>query len=164
MSNQLVGFKRMEESHEPQNRLKKDNESLDIFEDIGDVSIVRIDQEFNETLVNLGTESSAPNLPMIVHRMHAPEWLVDNEYILHGYRVHFGRGRDLLKSLFMRHNELLNIWTHLIGGIIFVALVIYVIFYFDVFSSTSAKMRQLLNSKTAETLKEVIPNVLKKIE
>ena len=46
--------------------------------------------------------------PMIVHQEHAPEWLVDNKYILHGYRVDFNRKRDLVWSLFMKHNELLN--------------------------------------------------------
>ena len=96
--------------------------------------------------------------------MHAPEWLVDNEYILHGYRVDFSRGRDLFKSLLMRHNELLNIWTHLIGGLIFIALVVYVAFYFDVLSSVSGKIKQLLNSKTAETLKLVLPNFIENIK
>ena len=64
-------------------------------------------------------------IPMIVHREQAPDWLIDNKYILYGYRVDFQRKRDLLKSLFMKHNELLNIWTHLLGGVFFILLVFY---------------------------------------
>lgn len=30
----------------------------------------------------------------------------------------------------MKHNELMNIWTHLIGGCIFIAIMVYVAIYF----------------------------------
>ena len=102
--------------------------------------------------------------PMIVHQEHAPEWLVDNQYILHGYRVDFVRKRDLVKSLFMKHNELLNIWTHLIGGIIFIGLVVYTIFYFDVFPTLYNKMIDLFSSENIKSLKNSVPAILSSIE
>lgn len=52
-------------------------------------------------------------------------WLVYNEYILHGYRVNFHSYPQLLKSVFQWHNETMNIWSHLLGVILFLALIIY---------------------------------------
>lgn len=37
------------------------------------------------------------------------EFLKDNEFIRHGYRAHFNSTRKLLKSLFMFHNESVNV-------------------------------------------------------
>ena len=102
--------------------------------------------------------------PMIVHQDHAPEWLVDNKFILHGYRVDFNRKRDLLKSLFMKHNELLNIWTHLIGGVIFIGLIFYMIFYFDFISMIINKIGNLFSKENMEVIKNYVPEALKKIE
>ena len=107
---------------------------------------------------------SVKGKPMIVHQDHAPEWLVDNKYILYGYRVDFSRKRDLLKSLFMKHNELLNIWTHLIGGIIFIILIFYIIFYFDVISIIFAKIGKLFSQKNMDAIKSYVPEVLKSLE
>lgn len=102
--------------------------------------------------------------PMIVHQEHAPEWLVDNKYILHGYRVDFNRKRDLVRSLFMKHNELLNIWTHLIGGLIFVGLVFYIIFYFDVFNIVYNKISSLFSSDNIDAIKKSVPAITNSIK
>lgn len=107
---------------------------------------------------------SGKSKPMIVHQEHAPEWLVDNKYILYGYRVDFVRKRDLVKSLFMKHNELLNIWTHLLGGIFFVALVFYIIFYFDVFSIIFSKVGDLFSQKNLDSIKNAVPLILNHLE
>ena len=56
--------------------------------------------------------------PQIVDLEDAPEFLVDNKYLLTGYRKNFRNYPVILKSLMMRHNETLNIWTHLIGALI----------------------------------------------
>ena len=102
--------------------------------------------------------------PMIVHQQHAPEWQVDNQYILHGYRVDFINKKDLFKSLFMRHNELLNIWTHLIGGIIFLILIVYISFYFDIFSTVYNKIGSLFSQQKIDSLKDSVPELLKTLE
>jgi adiponectin receptor len=43
-----------------------------------------------------------------------------------GYRVNFNKKRQALKSLFMWHNELINIWTHLLGALFVLLLIGYV--------------------------------------
>ena len=44
------------------------------------------------------------------------------DFILTGYRVNYHKPTDILKSLFLKHNETLNVWTHLIGFILFIVL------------------------------------------
>ncbi|OQR81768.1 adiponectin receptor protein [Thraustotheca clavata] len=52
-------------------------------------------------------------------------YLGDNSYIHHGYRLHYSLKESFL-SLFELHNETMNVWTHLIGSIIFWSLLISV--------------------------------------
>lgn len=50
-----------------------------------------------------------------------PEYMKDNEYILHYYRANWPLKQALL-SVFRWHNETLNVWTHLIGFFLFLGL------------------------------------------
>ena len=59
----------------------------------------------------------------------APEFLHDNEFLLRGYRINFNTVGRVLRSLFMWHNETVNIWTHLIGIILCAMLIFYVAIY-----------------------------------
>lgn len=52
-----------------------------------------------------------------------PEYMKDNEYILNYYRAEWTL-KEALFSVFQLHNETLNVWTHLIGFVLFVALTI----------------------------------------
>lgn len=65
----------------------------------------------------------------IGHIKKAPSYIVDNEYIQRGYRINFNSKRKLLKSLFMLHNESVNVWSHLIGVGCFIGLLIYTLIY-----------------------------------
>lgn len=67
-------------------------------------------------------ESNSPE--KIVKISEAPKWVVDNEYLRNGYRKGFNTISKAVKSGFMKHNELMNIWTHLIGALIFLAILI----------------------------------------
>ncbi|EGR33039.1 hypothetical protein IMG5_063250 [Ichthyophthirius multifiliis] len=58
--------------------------------------------------------------------IQAPEYIKDNIYIQSGYRINFSSTKNMLKSLFMVHNELVNIWTHIIGAIVIILLCVYI--------------------------------------
>lgn len=64
--------------------------------------------------------------PQICRIEKAPKWMVDNRFLLGGYRVGFSSFKSTLKSLFELHNELMNVWTHLVGAIIFLAILVLV--------------------------------------
>jgi len=51
----------------------------------------------------------------------------DNEYILKGYRVNHTTVSRILRSLFMWHNETCNVWTHLLGSVFFLFLILYAV-------------------------------------
>lgn len=52
-----------------------------------------------------------------------PDYMKDNEYILNYYRAEWPL-KQALFSIFRWHNETLNVWTHLIGFILFLGLTI----------------------------------------
>ncbi|KAF3331010.1 Heptahelical transmembrane protein ADIPOR3 [Carex littledalei] len=64
------------------------------------------------------------NYHQLVEYNSLPAYLKDNEYILRYYRSEWPIRQTLL-SIFTIHNETLNVWTHLIGFFLFLALTIY---------------------------------------
>lgn len=61
-----------------------------------------------------------------------PEWYKDNQYILTSYR---DTGKDYLyyfKSIFKMHNETMNIWSHLIGAMMFIGIGIFSNLHFNI--------------------------------
>lgn len=55
-----------------------------------------------------------------------PSWRRDNHFILGGYRQSRASYGHSLRSLFYLHNESVNIWSHLLGALLFVASAAYV--------------------------------------
>uniref|UniRef100_A0A4X2K151 Adiponectin receptor 1 n=1 Tax=Vombatus ursinus TaxID=29139 RepID=A0A4X2K151_VOMUR len=45
-----------------------------------------------------------------------PDWLKDNDYLLHGHRPPMPSFRACFKSIFRIHTETGNIWTHLLAA------------------------------------------------
>lgn len=82
-----------------------------------------------------------------------PQWLIDNLHLKEGYRVGYTSIKSSILSLFHRHNDLMNIWTHLIGAIIFICFLIVVI--------ASAKYTASLYSEFKREIQEL--NVSSKI-
>ena len=61
----------------------------------------------------------------IVDFEQAPEYLKDNEFIKTGYLVNCNSFEKAFRSLFLWHNETINIWSHLIGTIVAIVLIFY---------------------------------------
>lgn len=55
----------------------------------------------------------------------APEYLKDNEYIKNGYLINCHSVKLVLRSLFVCSNETINVWSHLLGCIISILLIIF---------------------------------------
>jgi adiponectin receptor len=55
----------------------------------------------------------------------APEYLKDNEYIKNGYLINCHSLKLVLRSLFVCSNETINIWSHLVGCIIAILLILF---------------------------------------
>ncbi|KAI7888849.1 hemolysin-III related-domain-containing protein [Mucor mucedo] len=60
----------------------------------------------------------------LLHIHELPKEWQENEYVLSGYRF-YQSSHACLRSIFMLHNETLNIWSHLVGFIIMSGLSIY---------------------------------------
>jgi len=56
-----------------------------------------------------------------------PNWMRDNEYLQFGHRPELNSYRECFKSVFRIHTETGNIWTHLLGAVVFITLT--VLFY-----------------------------------
>ncbi|XP_004511821.1 heptahelical transmembrane protein 4-like isoform X2 [Cicer arietinum] len=78
-----------------------------------------------------------------------PAFLRDNEYIIGHYRSEWPL-KQVLLSIFTIHNETLNVWTHLIGFFLFLALTIY----------TAMKVPQVVDLNSLQHL----PDILKKAD
>ena len=61
------------------------------------------------------------------HFHHLPHWLQDNDYLRTGHRPPLESYKACFYSLFRLHTETANIWTHLIGTLIFAGLAVYVL-------------------------------------
>eukprot|EP00047_Mylnosiga_fluctuans_P005711 m.242244 g.242244 ORF g.242244 m.242244 type:complete len:519 (-) comp13992_c0_seq1:222-1778(-) len=85
-------------------------------------------------------KSNLHNLPDLQHLLHEkytewrpslrsfhvlPDWMRDNEHVLTGYRPELVSFRRCFNSLFYVHNETGNIYSHLIGALLFVVLSVY---------------------------------------
>ncbi|GMI84259.1 heptahelical transmembrane protein1 [Hibiscus trionum] len=66
--------------------------------------------------------SSPPSSPCaLVSYKELPEYMKDNEFILNYYRANWPL-KDAFFSIFRWHNETLNVWTHLLGFVLFLGL------------------------------------------
>ena len=64
----------------------------------------------------------------------APKYMQLNEYIKYGYRINCNSIYKSIKSLFVIHNESINIWSHLLGSILFIFLIYYTYKYITIYN------------------------------
>lgn len=75
-------------------------------------------------------EASARKFKILVgHIKRAPIFMADNKFIKTGYRIGFNTKGRICKSLFMLHNESINIWSHIMGVLFFIGLLVWTIVY-----------------------------------
>ena len=75
--------------------------------------------------MNIELISRDTNTNQLLSYEDLPEWYKDNNFLKKGYRKHNESIIYYIKSLFKIHNELINIYTHLIPAIVFFFLIIY---------------------------------------
>ncbi|KAA8522974.1 hypothetical protein F0562_009397 [Nyssa sinensis] len=68
------------------------------------------------------SRSKAKQYALVTYQ-ELPEYMKDNEYILNYYRANWPL-KEALFSIFRWHNETLNVWTHLIGFVLFLGLTV----------------------------------------
>lgn len=91
----------------------------------------------------------------------APEFLKDNEYIKHGYRIGFDSSKKVFGSLFILHNESVNIWSHLLGVLMVIVFICYTTVYI---SSHKDEIFPSLNMTSLnEEIKHVTEPVIKMV-
>lgn len=63
-----------------------------------------------------------------------PKWLRDNEFLHKSHRPPMYSFRGCMKSVFRMHTETMNIWSHLIGFLFFMAITVSVYCFQDYFA------------------------------
>lgn len=61
--------------------------------------------------------------------------MVDNRHIFGGYRINYDTPKKIFRSLFMLHNESVNIWTHLFAAIAVLIVIGYAVFFISPYVS-----------------------------
>lgn len=74
----------------------------------------------------------------IGHVSEAHHYILDNEFIMKGYRINFHSCKRISRSLCMCHNETINVWTHFIGAILTILFMFLVIFNVGPINSESS--------------------------
>ena len=58
----------------------------------------------------------------VVSHSSLPSWMKDNEFIHFYYRPQLNSASSCFRSIFQLHTETGNIWTHLLGCVVFLVL------------------------------------------
>lgn len=81
-----------------------------------------VDDQVHDTWDN--AKAAMIGAQRLLHLHELPKEWQENEYVLSGYRF-YQSSQACLKSIFMLHNETMNIWSHLLGFIFMSALSVY---------------------------------------
>jgi adiponectin receptor len=86
--------------------------------------ISKVDEEEKEKKI-----SKIKNEIIVGKYSEAPDYLKDNEYIKEGYLINCNSFDKVFRSILVCSNETINIWSHLIGCIISILLIIFITFF-----------------------------------
>jgi len=95
----------------------------------------------------------------IGHVKFVPDFVKDNPFIFTGYRINFNTPKKVLKSLFMLHNELVNVWTHLGGAI--ALIIICIVLCFSVTNLDTQNLNQFVQTEVKDLFEPIydrLPN------
>ncbi|KAG0174623.1 hypothetical protein DFQ30_003611 [Apophysomyces sp. BC1015] len=99
------------------------NSTIKEIEDADTTGFLKyVDDQVHETWDNAKAVMVGAQRLLRFHEL--PQERQENQYVLTGYRF-YQSNRDCLKSIFMLHNETMNIWSHLLGFIFFACLSVY---------------------------------------
>jgi adiponectin receptor len=131
-----------ENLNEPENS-KKDNETDNIkaFEEG-----VEVKEEEKETF----KISDKQDKVLVGKYSEAPDYLRDNEFIKNGYSLNCHSVKLVLRSLFVCSNETINVWSHLLGCLISIGLIIFTAIFIK---------RQILKELTQNEFENIIMKV-----
>ena len=110
----------------------------------GEENIVQ-DSEDNDKLFNINDNDEENDNLAVGSFDEAPKFMQDNEYITTGYLLNCTSFKKTFKSLFMCHNETVNIWTHLFGAIFFFFLVFYTSIFISNYQSQINEIKRDIN-------------------
>ncbi|KAI9283310.1 hemolysin-III related-domain-containing protein [Sporodiniella umbellata] len=91
------------------------------------MTIQKRSPRYTDSLEHEDTDTLLDKEPIkkILNWHEIPAWMQDNAYITGGYRPPSNSYKRCIQSLFYLHNESVNIWSHLLGFILFTGLGIY---------------------------------------
>ena len=72
------------------------------------------------SLLNL-VDNDKPHIGVIDEMEPEKVW---NKYLVTGYRINFVSWKQVFGSLFLWHNETMNIWTHMVGFVVYSVLLL----------------------------------------
>ena len=105
----------------------------------------------NKLEIEVSPKEATPKIGTLDELIEAGQYNVKNDHLFYGHRINFFRFTDCVKSCFMSHNELLNIWTHLIPAQIFFGFIFYVMISYN----RSNEIYHEIAAKISETTKNL---------
>ena len=88
-----------------------------------------------------------------------PKFLQQNEYIKKGYRMNCNSLSSAFKTLFFLHNESVNVYSHLLGAIVFIFLIWFTSYFITNYKTQLKNVKKCLNEIEKENI-----NLSNKIE
>ena len=124
---------------------------MSLYEDLNKKKI-KDSKNKDKNSISKEKKSKIENKIIVGKYSDAPDYLKDNELIKNGYLINCHSLKMVLRSLFVCSNETINIWSHLIGCIISILLIIFTAKYLKTFRELTQNEYEDLQKKINETI------------